>query len=153
MGPLGLITGLMAALSHAGGFQAQNSTSFEGCYALTLTTQTGDVIFSRSPDSIRLEARPDSGVAERHVVTYIGRRSRSPFNQAFLKDLRWRSASGDSVVIYAPLGMWMIQVRFVVDSTGRVHGRYFVYGDVVSSNDERRIGILLSGNRIPCPTR
>lgn len=120
-----------------------------GCYELT-EAHAGDVIFSHSPDSIRLDARPDSSEPGHYRVSYVGHRSRSEFNTRFRSQVYWQPKSPDSIVVYAPLGMWMEHLRFAVDSAGSVRGRVFLYSDVVSPHDSAQPGAGLTGRRIRC---
>lgn len=131
--------------------RTQRANDLSGCYELSTPSSDGDVIFRSSPDSIRLDQRPAPSDPKWLKVQSIGRRPRSPVSRAFVRDVRWQTSTPDSVIIYAPVGMWMEHLRFAVDASGQARGRLFVYTDVVTWNDTAQLGIPLIGKRILCP--
>jgi hypothetical protein len=128
----------------------QATATVAGCYELRTPPGHGEVVFRLPPDSIRLDRHRVSYRPDEFRVIYIGRQPRSPAIRALRREVRWRPQEPDSAIIFAPLGMWMEQLRFRVDPSGTIHGRVLVYTDVVSPDDSTQVGLELTGARIRC---
>jgi len=150
---LSLGVGLLAALPFTARVRSQGTGGMAGCYELRTSPGSGDVVFVPSPDSVRLEERQSRSARDQFQVHYMGGRPRSQFNRAFRQEVRWQPQKPDSVVIYAPLGMWIEHLRFAVDTSGQVKGRILLHTDVVSAEDTAQQWKPLTGKRIPCSSR